>query len=147
MSNAFPGTGWIDEIGEGRGLGFTLNAPIRQGCGIDDYAFLFSEVFAEALNHFKPDLLIISAGQDPLGDDPMNGMRLVPQDFGVLTRILMEAVDQPLALVLEGGYGPSLGEAVAGIFGALHGEPVRMPYGNPRESTVRTVTQLEKVMI
>jgi acetoin utilization deacetylase AcuC-like enzyme len=147
MSNAFPGTGWIDEIGEGRGKGFTLNAPIRQGCGIDDYAFLFTNVFAEALSHFKPDLLIISAGQDPLSDDPMNGMRLSPQDFGVLTRILMEAVDQPLALVLEGGYGPSLGEAVAEIFGALHGGPVKIPHGRPRDSTVRTASQLEKVMI
>jgi acetoin utilization deacetylase AcuC-like enzyme len=146
MSNAFPGTGWIDEIGEGRGLGFTLNAPIRQGCTIDDYAFLFTSVFSEALGHFRPDLLIVSAGQDPLGDDPMNGMRLTPQDFRVLTRILMESVDQPLALVLEGGYGPSIGEAVAEIFGALHGEPVSLPTGSPRESTVRTAVQLEKVM-
>ncbi|MGB4236040.1 MAG: histone deacetylase [Methanoregulaceae archaeon] len=147
MRNAFPGTGWIDEIGEERGMGFTLNAPLQQGCGIDDYACLFTRVFAEALGHFKPDLLIISAGQDTLGDDPMNGMRLAPQDFRVLTRILMEAVDQPLALVLEGGYGPSLGEAVAEIFGALHDEPVKMPSGTPRESTLRTVAQLEKVMI
>jgi acetoin utilization deacetylase AcuC-like enzyme len=59
----------------------------------------------------------------------------------------MEAVDQPLALVLEGGYGPSIGQAVAEIFRALHGDSVRMPFGDPRESTVRTVTQLKKVMI
>lgn len=147
MRNAFPGTGWIDEIGEGRGMGFTLNAPLQQGCGIDDYTYLFSRVFAEALGHFKPDLLIISAGQDTLGDDPMNGMRLAPKDFRVLTRILMEAVGQPLALVLEGGYGPSLGEAVAEIFYALHDGPVQIPTGMPRESTRRTVAQLEKVMI
>jgi acetoin utilization deacetylase AcuC-like enzyme len=146
-NNAFPGTGWIDEVGEGRGMGFTLNAPLQPGCGIDDYTYLIREVFAEALGHFKPDLLIVSAGQDPLHDDPMDGMRLSPEDFAVLTRVLMEAVDQPLALVLEGGYGPSIGQAVAEIFKALHGDPVRMPFGEPRESTIRTVTQLKKVMI
>ncbi len=138
---------WIDEIGERRGMGFTLNAPLRRGCDIDDYASLFNGVFVDALSHFKPDLLIISAGQDPLSDDPMNGMNLKPGDFGVLTRILMDAVDQPLALVLEGGYGPSVGLAVAEIFRALNGSPVKMPYGDPARSTARTVTQLRKVMI
>ena len=147
QSNAFPGTGWIDEIGEGRGRGFTLNAPVLPGSTIDDYACVFSDVFAEALSHFSPDLLIISAGQDPLADDPMEGMRLFPRDFGVLTRILMEAQESPLALVLEGGYGPSLGEAVAAIFDALHGRPVKMPSGYPRQSTRKVVTHLKKVMI
>ena len=47
----------------------------------------------------------------------------------------MDAHDKPLALVLEGGYGPSLGAAVAAVFYALHGKPVRMPFGDPREST------------
>ncbi len=147
QSNAFPGTGWIDEIGEGRGRGFTLNAPLLPGSTIDDYACVFEEVFAEAISHFSPDLLIISAGQDPLSDDPMEGMRLVPRDFGVLTRILMEAHENPLALVLEGGYGPSLGEAVAATFDALHGEPVKMPYGDTRQSTRKVVAHLKKVMI
>jgi acetoin utilization deacetylase AcuC-like enzyme len=59
----------------------------------------------------------------------------------------MEVDDNPLALILEGGYGPSLGAAVAAIFGALHGDPVRMPFGDPRESTRRTVAQLRKVLI
>jgi acetoin utilization deacetylase AcuC-like enzyme len=147
QSNAFPGTGWIDEIGEGRGRGFSLNAPLLPGSTIDDYAYVFGEVFAEAISHFSPDLLIVSAGQDPLSDDPMEGMRLFPRDFAILTRILMEAHDNPLALVLEGGYGPSLGDAVAAVFYALHGKPVRMPFGDPRESTIKTVTHLKKVMI
>jgi acetoin utilization deacetylase AcuC-like enzyme len=146
-NNAFPGTGWVDEIGEGRGMGFTLNAPLQPGCGINDYTYLFREVFAQALDHFNPDLLIISAGQDTLHDEPIDGMQLFPADFAVLTRILMDAVDQPLALVLEGGYGPSLGQAIAEIFRALAGNPVSMPAGNPRESTKRTVSQLKKVMI
>jgi acetoin utilization deacetylase AcuC-like enzyme len=59
----------------------------------------------------------------------------------------MEAHDNPLALVLEGGYGPSLGDAVAAVFYALHGKPVRMPFGDPRDSTIKTVTHLKKVMI
>ncbi|HQA79944.1 MAG TPA: hypothetical protein PLV96_04015, partial [Methanoregulaceae archaeon] len=41
----------------------------------------------------------------------------------------------------------SLGEAVAAIFDALHGEPVKMPYGDPRQSTRKVVAHLKKVMI
>jgi acetoin utilization deacetylase AcuC-like enzyme len=147
QNGAFPGTGWVDEIGEGRGMGFSLNAPLRAGCGIQDYTYVFSEVFGKAISHFKPDLLIVSAGQDPLADDPMQGMRLTPQDFAVLARILMDVIKKPLALMLEGGYGPSLGLAVAEIFRALHDEPVSIPPGVPRESTRRIVEQLKKVMI
>jgi acetoin utilization deacetylase AcuC-like enzyme len=143
----FPGTGWVDEIGEGRGMGFTLNAPLIHGCGINDYTYVFSEVFSEALSHFEPDLLIISAGQDPLRDDPLEGMRLLPQDFALLARMLANTVDRPLSLVLEGGYGPSAGEAVAEIFRGLQSEDVPLPTGMPRESTKRVVNQLKKVMI
>lgn len=146
QNNAFPGTGWIDEVGGGRGKGFTLNAPLLPGSTIDDYALVFTEIFAETIAHFSPDLLIVSAGQDPLSDDPMEGMRLFPGDFATLTRILMEAHDNPLALVLEGGYGPSHGSAVAAVFYALEGKPVRMPFGDPRESTLKTVSLLKKVM-
>jgi acetoin utilization deacetylase AcuC-like enzyme len=147
QNGAFPGTGWVDEIGEGRGMGFTLNAPLRSGCGISDYAYVFSEAFGEAISHFDPDLTIVSAGQDPLHDDPMEGMRLKPQDFGVLAGMLMDITRKPLALVLEGGYGPSLGLAVAEIFTALHDGPVSIPPDVARESTKRIVGQLRKVMI
>ncbi len=50
-------------------------------------------------------------------------MRLCPGDYGTLTRMLMEATDLPLALALEGGYGPSIGLAIAAIFQALGGRP------------------------
>lgn len=148
QNNTFPWSGWIDEIGEGRGRGFNLNAPLPPGGGIADYAMLFREVFSEALSHFHPDVVIVSAGQDPLRDDPKGGMRLTPADFGVLTSIIRETSPSPLALVLEGGYGPSLGAAIACILEVLKGEvqPV-MPGAAAKESTKRVVRLLKKVMV
>lgn len=124
----FPGTGWFSEFGEGDGRGFTLNAPLPAGSTGADYAHIFESVFCPAISAFAPDLLLVSAGQDPLGDDPLGGMALVPGDFGVMTRLLLEASGRPLALVLEGGYGPGHGEAVAEVLRALDGgrsAPVR----------------------
>jgi acetoin utilization deacetylase AcuC-like enzyme len=147
QGNIFPRTGWVDEIGEGKGRGFTINAPIRAGATIADYRLIFDEVFRTAIEGFKPGLLIVSAGQDPLIDDPLESMRLNPPDFGILTRILMEAAGRPLALVLEGGYGPSLGHATGYIFRALQGEVSEIPELPARDSTVRLVRELKKIVV
>ena len=121
QAGGFPGSGGAGETGAGAGRGYTLNAPLEPGCGIADYRLVFGEVFSPALARFRPDLLIVSAGQDALADDPKGTMRLGPDDYGTLTRMLMEATGLPLALALEGGYGPSIGHAVAAIFRALGG--------------------------
>ena len=148
LGNSFPRTGWIDEIGAGAGKGFTINAPLRAGATIADYRAVFEQVFLPAIMRFRPDLLVVSAGQDPLSDDPHGGMQLVSGDFGTLTSLVKAAVPTPLALVLEGGYGPSHGAAVASIFSALKGEgPSCGPAtGEPRRSTTEIIAALNKLV-
>jgi acetoin utilization deacetylase AcuC-like enzyme len=143
--NAFPGSGWVDEIGTGTGKGYTLNAPLPPGATLADYSLIFRGVFAPAISRFRPDLLIISAGQDCLRDDPQGSMQLDPADYGELTRIARIAAACPLALVLEGGYGPSHGAAIAAIFRGLRdqGEPAPVP--PPRPSTREVAQVLRKV--
>jgi acetoin utilization deacetylase AcuC-like enzyme len=137
--NAFPGTGWVDEIGIGAGRGYTLNAPLAAGSTIADYRYVFSEIFIPAIVRFRPDVLIVSAGQDALADDEHGRMNLEPADYGMLTGMLIDGTELPLALTLEGGYGPSLGAAVAAIFRALSGErpvPAERPLNRGTEKVV-----------
>jgi acetoin utilization deacetylase AcuC-like enzyme len=149
QGNSFPRTGWVDEIGAGPGRGHTINAPIRAGAALADYRAVFEQVFIPAIHSFKPDLLIVSAGQDPLSDDPHGSMKLVPHDFGVLTSLLKQAVGTPLALVLEGGYGPSHGAAIGSIFEALRSDATIMDTGDerPRQSTQQIINALRKMII
>ncbi|MDD1678312.1 MAG: histone deacetylase, partial [Methanomicrobiales archaeon] len=81
----FPGTGNATEIGEGRGKGLTVNAPLESGSTLADYLLVFSRVFVPVLARFRPQVCIISAGQDMLADDPLSSMRMLPEDVGVLT--------------------------------------------------------------
>ena len=119
---------------------------MRAGSTIADYRLVFEEVFIPALQRFKPDAIIVSAGQDPLFDDPKSGMLLFPADFGTLAALLRDATDHPLALVLEGGYGPSHGEAINRIFSSLlHGSPVPLCDGEPRRTTRDIVAVLKKM--
>ncbi len=148
QSNSFPRTGWIDEIGSGAGKGYNLNAPILPGGTIWDYLSLLRDVFIPAILRFRPDALIISSGQDGLSDDPLAGMHLTPRDFGILTRTITDALDLPVALVLEGGYGPSMGRSLSSIFSALKGDPISAPSpGKPQASTMRIVKLLQRVLI
>lgn len=119
--DAFPRTGGADETGNGPGAGLTLNVPLPGGSGIAEYACAFSGVILPALARFRPDLVLVSAGQDMLADDPLGGMKLLPPDAGWMAARVLETAGSPLALVLEGGYGPSHGEAVRHIFSALGG--------------------------
>ncbi len=149
QGNSFPRTGWVDEIGAGPGRGHTINAPIRAGATLADYRAVFEQVFIPAIQDFKPGLLLVSAGQDPLSDDPHGGMRLVPEDFGILTTLINKASETPLALVLEGGYGPSHGTAIAQIFTALTGNLHIPEYhdGEARQSTREIISVLKKMVI
>ncbi len=111
----------VRRTGRGEGIGYTLNAPLAAGSTGADYRYVFESIFCPAVAAFAPDLVLVSAGQDPLADDPLGGMALVPSDFGAMTHLLLEAAGRPAALVLEGGYGPRHGEAIAAILDALAG--------------------------
>jgi acetoin utilization deacetylase AcuC-like enzyme len=140
----YPYSGNVEERGAGEGEGFTLNAPLEPGATIADYDAVFSEVFAPALRKFRPGLLLVSAGQDILSDDPLGGMDLFPADLGLLTwRLLKAGGGLAPALALEGGYGPSHGAAIREILRVLGGEYPEKTEGEPREST-RTVIEALK---
>jgi len=141
----FPHTGWVDEVGAGMAKGTNINAPLRAGAEIPDYALVFQEIISPAINRFSPDIVIISAGQDALQDDLKGNMKLRPEDFGVLTTLIKEAGVLPLALVLEGGYGPSHGQAINHIFRALCGRHYEVTDGLPRPSTRQVVERLKKL--
>ncbi|MCK9591693.1 MAG: histone deacetylase [Methanoregula sp.] len=139
----FPYSGTVDEMGTGDGKGYTINAPLHAGSTIADYYHVFSEIFVPAVERFSPEVMIISAGQDILFDDPLGMMSIHPQDFELLTRMLARAAGVPLALVLEGGYSPSHGAAVHHIFTALTSGGRVDEQGIPSERTQTVVSRLK----
>jgi acetoin utilization deacetylase AcuC-like enzyme len=104
----YPGTGWLDEVGTGEGKGFNINVPLP--AGTDDAGFIaaFLEILVPAARKFKPDIVLVSAGQDACADDGIGRMRMSVKGFAVLTSIVRsiakETCDGKIAAVLEGGY-------------------------------------------
>jgi acetoin utilization deacetylase AcuC-like enzyme len=104
----WPGTGSSAEIGEGRGRGYTLNLPLSAGTGDAGYELAYATQAVPALQEFRPDAILVSAGFDAHAADPLAGMKMTTAGFGNLMAILDDAARQlcgrRIALVTEGGY-------------------------------------------
>lgn len=134
----YPGTGTLDEVGEGPGEGFCVNVPLPAETGDGGYEEGFAEVVLPLAAAFKPDLVIISAGYDAHFADPLGGMVLTSCGFGRMARMVDEAAQAqgaPLVAILEGGYDlDALGASVVVTLEALTG---RSAWRTPREEAPR----------
>ena len=104
----YPGTGSLQEVGQGQGEGYTINVPLSVGAGDASFVKIFRKILQPAALEFKPDFVLLSAGFDTYFQDPLGGMRVTPEGFAALTRILLEIAGSccqgRFVAVLEGGY-------------------------------------------
>lgn len=123
--DAHPQTCKLNERGTGDGDGYTVNVPLPPGTGNAGYEYAFENLVEPTVKSFDPDLLLISAGQDPGQLDPTARNLVTKSGFRELgsraRRLADEAADGHLAFVQEGGYQPShLAYATLGVLeGAL----------------------------
>lgn len=111
----YPGTGARGETGVSRGLGYTVNMPLRALTPAVEHRRMFEAAIGDIATKFKPDLIIISAGFDSRRDDPLGQLLLADEDFISMTRTLKqwaaETCNDRIVSCLEGGYNLStLGE-------------------------------------
>lgn len=118
----FPGTGARSETG----VGNIVNCPMRAGDGGSRFHEAFDQSILPSLKTFSPDLLIISAGFDAHERDPLGGLELTAEDYGWMTRALLDVAEQTcggrVVSILEGGYDlKGLADSTASHVRALMG--------------------------
>jgi acetoin utilization deacetylase AcuC-like enzyme len=119
----FPGTGARDERGDHDTI---VNAPLASEDGSREFRSAFDNLILPQLAKFSPELILISAGFDAHYRDPLASLNLRAEDFGWVTRKLMDLADKSaggrVVSVLEGGYDlQGLQESVAAHVAALTG--------------------------
>lgn len=104
----YPGTGSRGETGQGRGLGTTLNIPLKAFTPAGEQTRVFESAIEEISSSIKPDLIFISAGFDAHSADPLGQLKLEDPDFASMTRTVMQWADDAcegrIVSCLEGGY-------------------------------------------
>jgi len=141
----YPGTGALDEIGQGEGAGFTLNIPFPGGFGDAEYLEAFRTVIEPIAVQYAPQFVLISAGFDPHARDPLGGMAVSEPGFAAMARSLIGVAEQVAGgrcvAVLEGGYDlRATRDSAHAVLDELRGEPSQ-PSPPPTPSSARPILE------
>ncbi len=127
----FPGTGFVVEMGEGDGLGFSVNLPLQPMTDDEVYTPAFEAVVPPLLRAFKPDVLVLQLGIDSHRTDPLTHLSLTVQGFARAVKRLLEFAPRVVALG-GGGYDlANVARAWTAAWAAMN--DVRLPDALPRE--------------
>jgi acetoin utilization deacetylase AcuC-like enzyme len=116
----YPGTGARDE----RGVGNVCNAPLPPGAGSEEFRAAMEKTVLPAIEAFRPELILISAGFDAHRRDPLASLEFETEDYRWATAQLCALAESccsgRVVSTLEGGYDlAALGESAAAHLAAL----------------------------
>jgi len=99
----FPGTGALEDIGIGKGKGYSVNVPLKDGITDDNYRFVSKHVLNQVFSCFKPDLIVAQFGADCIANDPLKSFNLTPDTLVSCLRQI-KSWEKPLVILGGGGY-------------------------------------------
>ena len=142
------GSGPVDDTGSGAGEGYTINVPLPAGTGNAGYLAAFDRVVLPAVRAFAPDLILVSAGQDPSGVDPLARMACSADAFRQFAARLAALADEVcggrLVACHEGGY--SQGYAPVCTWAAVEGlSGVRTGHVDPYDAWLGGIPEATEV--
>ena len=104
----FPGTGYVQEIGEGEGTGYSVNIPLAPYTQDDEWHAAFDVVISPLVRAFKPDVLFTQLGIDTHFQDPLTHLSLTTQGFDLAVKKLGVLAAEIGKWVAVGGGGYDL---------------------------------------
>jgi acetoin utilization protein AcuC len=119
----FPYTGFIDQIGEGKGIGYTVNVTLPVGAGDECINLVLERVFEPLVKQFRPQVIIRNGGADPHFQDELADLNLSYSGLRRIGEATVEAcslVGCGLVDLICSGYNPGFEEF--GLYALLSGE-------------------------
>jgi acetoin utilization deacetylase AcuC-like enzyme len=135
----YPGTGIVEQIGEGEGKGFTVNVPLPVSSGDTNHLQVFDEILLPVARRYQPQLIMVSAGYDGHWMDPIGGFSMTVTGYAKLFERLMALAEElcgvKLVFALEGGYSlEALSHSMVATLQVMMGLPYEDKLG-PKAST------------
>ncbi len=104
----FPGSGFPNEIGSGKGEGYNVNLAMHPGAGDRSYEMAFQRVVEPIAASFNPEFILVSVGFDGHFSDPLTSLGLTTSGLSTMNAKLHAMARKHsrgrLAFFLEGGY-------------------------------------------
>ncbi len=136
QDNLYPkNSGLLEEIGSGKGLGYTANIPLPDSCRDDDYLYIMDTVVRPLATRYMPELILVSAGFDAHENDPLGSEMITTEGYGKLTtqikKLAEDVCSGKVLYFLEGGYNvQDLAKSVSSCIDAFTSD---RPYPKPQE--------------
>ncbi|KAI0781111.1 histone deacetylase RPD3 [Trametes elegans] len=99
----FPGTGTLDDRGRGKGRGYAVNVPLKDGITDESYKSVFQPVIDKILEVFQPSAIVLQCGADSLSGDKLGCLNLTMQGHASCVQYI-RTKNIPMLLLGGGGY-------------------------------------------
>jgi len=99
----FPGTGFENELGVGKGFGYTVNLPLIAHTDDPIYMKAFDEVVYPLIAAYDPDIIFTQLGADTFRTDPLTRLEITTHSYSYILRKI-KALRIPWVGVGGGGY-------------------------------------------
>lgn len=153
----FPGTGRIEEVGEGDGEGFNVNIPLPAYTGEEVYLEALGRIVDPIARSYRPEIILVSAGFDAYHEDPLTDLGVTLRGFQMIYEKLLQVASEVcggrLVACLEGGYNlECLSKAVPAVVGLMEGCKLDLPREEVypprylREAAFSVLGRVEKLM-
>jgi acetoin utilization protein AcuC len=103
----YPGTGFANQIGAGRGKGFTVNIPLPVDAAYGSYQLVFDSLVESITREFRPQIIIRNGGSDPHFNDGLTNLGLSVRGFrmiGERVREMAKICDGKVIDLIASGY-------------------------------------------
>ena len=110
----YPGTGFIDEAGEGDGYGYSVNVPLDPHTEDASYLDCVRTLVPRIADMFGPDVIVLQAGCDAHVLDPLTHLRCTTAFYREAVQVVCDAADSVCdgRLVATGGGGYAIHQVV-----------------------------------
>jgi len=146
----FPGTGFVEETGVDKGLGYNVNIPLPFGVCDKTYLQALDYIVVPIIRQYNPEFILLSAGYDGYQGDPVGRLGLSASIYEIIFEKLLDLAstfcEDKLVVLLEGGYNlKQLGKLVASTISKMGS----FPYTKDDKKTfqkVRTEKQGDEII-
>lgn len=152
-ASIYPGTGFANQIGSGKGKGFTINIPLPPGAGYDSYRMVFETIVEPVTREFQPQIIIRNGGSDPHFSDGLTNLGLTVAGFRMIGERVREMAkicdDKEIDLIASGYNARVLPYAWLALIAGLTGNEMKIeePMSIPEQFlTDHTLPQTKQVI-
>jgi acetoin utilization protein AcuC len=150
-STIYPGRGFLNNLGEKNGRGFTVNVPLPPHSGDKEMELALNEVFKPLVEQFEPQIIIRNGGSDPHFSDLLGNLKMTYKGLHNIRKTVREAakaINSPIINMSCSGYNPQT--VAGGWYAILTGlidkeldiqENIQPEYKEPQIETVKEIIE------